>query len=293
MTAGLTLDHVGVVVGDLDTARQAYERLGFKLTPRSPHEGRVKPDGLVETWGSGNHCAMFHRGYLELLGIIDPTKYHDHLKARLARYQGLQLIALGCADATALQARWAGALGGLRPVTEVGRAVPQAAGGTRKAGFRIVYLDDDVPEAMLFAIEHTNPEALWQPALLEQPNGVIALIGATVVSAEPEVTARRLAKLGLDGAMTEGAWRVPLDKGGWIDIIAPEDFPTRYPGETAPAVPSVVAAAYEVGDLDVTARYLAGAGVTASTGDGRIRIPAADALGCVIDFVGPGRGSHG
>jgi hypothetical protein len=147
---------------------------------------------------------------------------------------------------------------------------------------------------MLFAIEHTNPEALWQPGLLGQPNGVTALLGATVVSADPAVTAGRLSRLGLDGAMADGAWRVTLDKGGRIDIIAPEDFPTRYPGETAPAVPSVVAAAYEVGDLDATAQYLKDAGVAATAGDGRIRISAADALGCVIDFVGPGtRGSHG
>ena len=35
------------------------------------------------------------------------------------------------------------------------------------------------------------------------------------------------------------------------------------------------------------------AGVTASTGGGRIRIPAAEAMACVIDFVVPGtRGSN-
>jgi adenine-specific DNA-methyltransferase len=72
MTTELCLDHVGIVVPDLEAARQAYDRLGFRLTPRSPHEGRLTPDGPVETWGSGNHCAMFRRGYLELLGITDP-----------------------------------------------------------------------------------------------------------------------------------------------------------------------------------------------------------------------------
>ena len=288
MTTELSLDHVGVVVADLEAARQDYARLGFQLTPESPHEGRLTADGPVETWGSGNHCAMFHRGYLELLGITDPTKYHQHLKELLERYPGLQLIALGCADAAAVRARWANGLGELQPIAEIGRAVPQVEGGTRAAGFRIVYLDDRFPEAMLFAIEHANPEALWQPGLLEQPNGVTALRGATIVSADPSTTARRLSRLGLDGAMTDGGWRVRLAKGGWIDVIAPEECHTRYPGETEPAVPSVVAAAYEVGDLDASARYLEGAGVAIQAGNGHIRISAKDAQGCVIELLAPG-----
>lgn len=291
MTTELCLDHVGVVVADLDAAQRAYERLGFRLTPRSPHEGRLAPGGPVETWGSGNHCAMFHRGYLELLGITDPARPHEHLKERLARYQGLQLVALGCADAEAVRTRWAKAKPDVRPVAEVGRAVPQGSGGTRPAGFRIVYLDDYFPEAMLFAIQHTAPDALWQPVLLDQPNGVTALRGATIVTADVRATARRLSGLGLDGAESGGGWRVPLAMDGWIDLIAPADVAARFPGETPPAVPSAIATAYEAEDIDATARHLEAAGVAMQPGDGCIRVPAKEAGGCVIEFLARGSGS--
>ena len=68
----LELDHVGVAVNDLDVGREVYERLGFTLTPRSIHSGSKTPGGPVEPWGSGNHCAMFRDGYLELIGLTDP-----------------------------------------------------------------------------------------------------------------------------------------------------------------------------------------------------------------------------
>ncbi len=55
------IDHVVLVVRDLDRARATYERLGFTLTPRGYH-----------TLGSQNHCIMFDRDYVELLAVPKP-----------------------------------------------------------------------------------------------------------------------------------------------------------------------------------------------------------------------------
>ena len=70
----LQLDHVGVAVATLDQARETYAKLGFTLTARSIHSGSKEPGGPVVPWGSGNHCAMFEQGYLELIGITDPDE---------------------------------------------------------------------------------------------------------------------------------------------------------------------------------------------------------------------------
>lgn len=71
----LTLDHTGVAVRNLDDGEAAYRRLGFILTTRSIHSGSVTPGAPVTPWGSGNHCAMFREGYLEIIGITDPNLY--------------------------------------------------------------------------------------------------------------------------------------------------------------------------------------------------------------------------
>ena len=52
------IDHVVVLVRDLDKAQQAYARMGFTLTPRGFH-----------TLGSQNHCLMFGGDYVELLAV--------------------------------------------------------------------------------------------------------------------------------------------------------------------------------------------------------------------------------
>jgi catechol 2,3-dioxygenase-like lactoylglutathione lyase family enzyme len=56
------IDHVVVLVRDLDKAQRAYQRMGFTLTPRGHH-----------TLGSQNHCLMFGRDYVELLAVPRPS----------------------------------------------------------------------------------------------------------------------------------------------------------------------------------------------------------------------------
>ena len=62
-SCGITgIDHTLVGVRDLESARAAWSRLGFTVTPRG------RPIG----WGTGNYCVMLEEGYVELLGIVDP-----------------------------------------------------------------------------------------------------------------------------------------------------------------------------------------------------------------------------
>ena len=89
----INLDHLGTAVEDLDAGRLAFEKLGFRMTPRSQHRGAAVPGGTVELFGQGNHCAMLERGYLEVLGIFDrtlPTPAQQYLD----RYEGLHIVGL-------------------------------------------------------------------------------------------------------------------------------------------------------------------------------------------------------
>src|SRR5919108_4351895 len=56
------LDHVGHFVPDREAASRAFARCGFAPTPVSV---QVNPDGTLT--GTGNVCAMFVRGYVEVL----------------------------------------------------------------------------------------------------------------------------------------------------------------------------------------------------------------------------------
>ena len=279
----LFLDHVAVVIPDLARAGQTYERLGFRLRPQSSHKGPLKPGGPLELFGSGNHCAMFSEGYLELLGITDPKRYTGEVTPQLQRYAGLHLVALGCRDARQAARELGQRLGAELGIRELGRDVPQAEGGTKPAVFRIVGLPAGTfTEAKLFLIEHATPEVLWQPALLEQPNGVTGLAGAVLCVASPAETRQKLSRiLGREDAGS----RFTLARGT-LEIIDRREFSTRY-GVEPRAVPMVAAARFTVGDTAATARYLRGQGVSFQEGGGRLWIGPEAAEGAIVEFLSP------
>lgn len=233
----LTLDHVAVICRNLDQAARRYTDLGFVLTQRSSHQGPVPPTGLIQPWGTGNHCAMFRRGYLELLGITGPDRFKTHVDNRLRRYEGLHLIAFGCSDI-------AQETGGMRqrgavvadPIV-VTRDVP-VEDGTRVGRFKIGYLDEfTYPEADFILISHETPETLWQPRLLTHPNGAVALEGVSVCVRDRNESCARLAKV--LGPAFDNRFQLA---SGYLEVLEPKDLPGRFPGiTTLPEPPKVVA----------------------------------------------------
>jgi hypothetical protein len=91
-SCGITgIDHTLVGVRDLEAARAAWARLGFTITPRGRHIG----------WGTGNYCVMLEEGYVELLGIVDPSQFSNNLDKLLEKREGLLGLAFATPDANA------------------------------------------------------------------------------------------------------------------------------------------------------------------------------------------------
>lgn len=274
---GLFLDHVAVVVPDLARAAKTYERLGFRLTPESSHKGPLKPGGPLEPYGSGNHCAMFKEGYLEILGITDPRRYTGEVTPLLQRYAGLHLVALGCRDASQAARDLGSRLGAELSIRDLGRDVPQVGGGTKPGKFRIIGLPAGTfPEAKLFLIEQATPEVLWQPALLPQPNGVTGLAGTVLCVTSPAETRQRLSRV-------VGREDLGLTRGA-VEIVDPRALAARY-GISPPALPMVAAARFTVGDVGATAQYLRGQGVPFEERDGHLWVAPGLAEGAIVEFV--------
>lgn len=280
------LDHLAVVVPDLARARENYRRLGFRLTPQSSHKGRLTPDGPVELWGAGNHCTMFQEGYFEIYGITDRARHHQHVNDYLAKYQGLHLIAMGCDNADATRQDLATRLDQTKDVIEVQRDVPYGE-GTRLGRFRILHLPDGAfPEADLFFIEHPTRDVLWQPELLDQPNGVTGLAGVTVCSEDPAGTLDRLATiLGLQPT----ADRFALETG-FIEILSAPSFTEKFNGAAVPQTPFVGAAWFNVADLDATASHVASQDIQLhKRNDTTFWVAPDEAEGAVIVFAAGGQ----
>jgi len=281
----LTLDHVALVTPDLGASKKDYENLGFQLTRESSHKGRITPDGPVVPWGSGNHCVMFRRGYYEIIGLTDPSRYHEHFQAALDRFHGVSLVALGCESAEKLYESSKDRVPGLQAPVEVGRDVPYGQ-TTREGLFRIVHLDEDAfPEAELFFIEQATPNVLWQKKLLSHPNGVIGLSGITFCSEVPEETAARFERCtGLGGKAVDKNPYFALDEG-YVAVASVGDLAERYRDAVLPAVPCVAVVSLSVKKVDETRRFLDGNGVTPHASAKGIWIRPERAGGVILEFV--------
>jgi hypothetical protein len=281
----LTLDHVALVTPSLATSREDYEALGFQLTAESSHKGAVEPGGKVELWGSGNHCAMFRQGYYEILGVTDPSRYHDHFRALLDRCHGVCLIALGCESSERLYESYKKDIEGLKEPVQVGRDVPHGR-STKPATFRIVHLEESAfPEAELFFIEHETPNVLWQAKLQDHPNGVRALEGITVCSEEPEATAKRFTAATLQEAqVVDSRPRVELTEG-YVEFASADDIYRRYRGAVLPAVPCVAVLTLSVASLEDTREFFVESDVTPHESEHSLWIRPERAGGVILEFV--------
>ena len=279
MMSDTWLDHVAVATDNLDRAEAAYRRLGFNLTRRSSHSGADGP------WGTGNHCAMLREGYFELIGITDPALHHEHLKTALARYTGLHLVALGTCDSDRthddVQAR--GVM--IKVPYDIARQVP-FGDVTRQGRFRITEIEQAwFPEADLFFCQHETPVVLWQPDLLEHPNGVTSLAGVTIVSAEAQETARRIALVtGVDGKAFGDGYQFNLSRGT-IDVVSETSIAERFPGVVSPILPWVGAVTFTVSDIGLVQDLARRSGFTVDRhGDGSVWAEPEYAEGSIVVF---------
>ena len=175
----LGLDHVIILVRDLDDADARLTRLGFRPTPRGLHSPHM---------GTANATVMLQNGtYLETLCVLQATPANEDTRSALAEREGPFGLALktddahGAAEAfEAAQMAAGGALAFVRPV-----ALPN---GTQDACFTVARIRADAtPGASLFVCQHHTPGIVWREDYLEQPNGAIGL--AEVVGIADDLTA--------------------------------------------------------------------------------------------------------
>ena len=234
------LDHTGQMRADLDAGAAALERLGFLLSPETPQQGAVPGTSGMQPWATANRCALFHRGYLELIGIRAPERFNPWTRF-MARYEGIHIAAFRCASADRAWPDMA-ALGFAPPVQ---RARSTPAGEMR---FRNIFSEDaSWPEGRIIVIEHQTPEMLWRPELLEHPNGATALRLCLWVSDRPGDLAARLIAFGAD-----------LDG---FAVLSPEAFADLFPGEAAPPLPCMAGQVIAFADLDRAIRLMEASGV--------------------------------
>jgi len=294
MNTAIALDHVGVAAPELLPLTQTYERLGFTLTPIAQQSGRRKPDMPVEPFGTGNRCAFFQHGYLELIAIMDPTKFANQLDRFLARYAGMHILAMAIDDEEATLARLRAAGVDIPGIAWLER--PVEAGGPIAKFARLPF--PDPPEGRVQLLRHLTPELVWQDRWMDHANGVVALETAILSSDTPAETAERLSRLtglplepdpaggfvvrfpGADGAAGPRSKKMETR----ARILTPDGLAKVLPGVAQQASPFMAGMVLRTADGGAAARRVLAGVATRDAPDG-LMVPPEAACGAALVFA--------
>jgi 4-hydroxyphenylpyruvate dioxygenase-like putative hemolysin len=234
-----TLDHVGVVTGDIEAASADWERLGFSLTDLASHDGA----------GAGNRCAMLRQGYIELIATIDPARPSATLARFLARHPGIHIVTFSVADEAAALSR----------LRRAGFSVEQIASERRTDGppARFIRLPLTDADPRLQLLRHLTPELVWQERVLSHPNHAVALDTVVMATAEPAVLAAHLSRVAGVAVQPDpaGGYVLTLAQGR-VRILPPEAMQVVFPGAQIPKPPCVAGIVLRTDDANAAVSAL-------------------------------------
>lgn len=284
------LDHVGWFVPELSNASDAFQRLGFTLTPAVAQQHKNAPYEQLVPTGLVNRCAMLQSGYLELVARSETAssplaKQH---KAALDRHVGVHLIAFSVSSTENAHANLRAA--GFDPLQPVRLRRPVEAEGKRgaRAAFSVVRVPPGkMPEGRIQMLTHETPELVWQPHLVGGTNGISALTSALLVVEDPEEAANRFGRFLRRTPTRVASLRlIGLDRGHLI-FVTPGVCRRLLPGIGLSRTP-VIAAVGMAADLGVSRRLFANSGVTVMFDEGNaICIDPEAAMGTALVLHSP------
>jgi Glyoxalase-like domain len=279
------LDHVAHFVPATDPAAIAVERCGFRLTPFTAQTNRV--DGMAVPAGTGNRCAMFSRGYIEILAAIGDTPLAQQLRDRLARHVGLHLAAFSSAAAVAEHRRLMAAGFPVLPLVDMRRPVA-TENGEEEARFTIARIAPGaMPEGRMQFLTHHTERLVWPEPYLDHPNGAQALAAVWIAAADPAEPAQRFARFTGRPARRDGEiMTIALERGALR--FATAEFIARELGiAPGPPLPYLAASEIEVASLARLHRHLDIAGLAYYARAGRTVVPLPPPVGGTIVFRAP------
>jgi hypothetical protein len=296
MSTAVALDHVAVVARDLPPLIEAYERMGFALSPLSRQGGPRSPGAPAELFGSGNRCAFLRHGYIELLGILDPALFANGVDGFVARYAGLHIVALAMQDEAANLDRLRRAGVDIPGIAHLQRAVEPGGPIARFARLPL----PDAPEGRLQLIRHLTPELVWDARWMGHANRADALT-EVILAADPAAeSAARFSRLAGLPLVPDPAGGFLLDLPGAagaagpdapalrtaVRILDPAALPRVLPGVAAPTLPFIAGMVVRTADGNAAVRaLLAERGIPSVAAPRGLMVPPGHAGGAAVVFA--------
>jgi catechol 2,3-dioxygenase-like lactoylglutathione lyase family enzyme len=274
------VDHVFLLVNDLDQSCDAYAALGFTISPRGMHSAHK---------GAANHTIMLQTDYFELLGLIAAVPGNADRRQSLADMgQGLHAIACRIEDAHAAKAALADLGIATEDVGSFSRPLPLPGGGEGMASFDTLQFEPGIaPLGACFMCRHKTREMVWRPELMAHANGAVALGAIVAETPDPDAAAAGYARLFAAGAVSAIPGGAALTTGADsapILFMTPAALADAYPTDLS-GLPRGAFAALRIltRDMDAARRAVGGAPIF-DTAAG-FAVAASAACGTIVEFA--------
>ncbi len=209
------IDHLIVMVQELDRSAAAWQALGFAITPR----------GFHQTGGTANHLIMLEGTYIELLGMAD-SKTASPYRAMMDS-PGLWGIALrGSAERT--YAAWRERDLKVSDPTQLARGV-EIEGKNELARFHLTMLERSASlPFLIFCCEQLTPQFVWRKDRPPHANGAVRLKELVIVADDARISHEfeRVTGCGL-ASSAHGTARIRLGDSS-LTFHSPDAYRARY-----------------------------------------------------------------
>lgn len=319
------LHHVGHAVRDLAAGLELYRRLGFAMRPPACPAMSPQPGAPPQPFGLANTHADFARTFVELVAPVgaghearlpagvNAVPLHapdapreqlaqlaravgrvvDEVVARVARFEGLHILALSAPDAERVAQRL-DAAGVVHAAIQTARRPVHTRDGIVATPIRVMELSSAAtdplratPEGRLAVAELPGAPLLDAEVTPDHPNGAVALAESILCTEDAllDAVTRRYEQYLGRSARADGATRRFDFERSRLTLVAASGLDAILPGERPPAPVAFVAYAVAVRDADAARRLVQDNGLPVITGpSGDTFVPAAAALGTSVIF---------
>ncbi|MFO1151349.1 MAG: VOC family protein [Alsobacter sp.] len=279
------LDHLVLVVHDLDAAGRVYEAMGFRVGARNRHP-----------WGTENRIVQFPGTFLELITVGGGAEIPPHVGTSFsfgafvrdaqARGEGFAMLVLESRDAEADKAAFdAAGIGGFDR-TSFSRLAKRPDGSTAHVAFSLAFARDKLaPEAGFFVCQQHYPENFWNAAFQAHPNGATGVAGVLMVAENPAAHAEFLTAFSgqHDLVSHSGGIAVPTPRGR-IEVLTGPSLAFHTGLRLAEEPARLVAFRVAVPDVAALAARLDAAGIAHARREGAVVVPPEAAHGTALIF---------
>jgi hypothetical protein len=279
------IDHLLTYVRDLNQATQAYERLGFTLTPISD----------ITAMGIANRLALLKpriagaASFIELMSASDRARLPAAMAQVLSGPERIKSMVMMTPDARAAHQELVSNSYGFAPPVHVKRewVIPGEAS---------VWPEFDVlmpiPAPLAFnACQYHNVNLYLRPDWQQHANGAQTLNAVFAVAPDANEVANYYAELFGKASLEHGAAQAVSPGHTWLEVFSPKSLEARFGPGNMPETPDGWASSaylgYQIGvaDLTETRSLLSKNGVRFSASGTGLVVAASEACGNLVEFV--------